>query len=779
MDAEKLMLEIAARDLTGEALQAVVRNIGQIRTAAIDASRATGELGGGGAAQVDKLGNALGGVAKIAAGVFTGIKLADLVNDMADFHGATMRNVGSLGSLADRFGITTDQLQAYQGAARNANVTSDELNKTLATFNLNTGKAANGSKEQIAAFERLGIKILDVHGNLRPMPDLLNEASRALLLVENASQRAAIGAALLGDKGARLTPLLRELAEPVGNLVDRGKAFGEIVDREIINKLDRSKNATEAAQQQFAALYATVAAPLHAQGMEYLAGLTSDLTRRIREAKGSWTDMLGTMMGGHGTNAAMGGLRLATPAEQAAIDLETARKRVVSLRAEMSKPASQGRESMIQGDLDRAVAEVKRLEAADRALAQSAQNAAAQQSLINDGLPAKDGFATGGNSNTKPTKSGGDARDRIGEAVNQLRGEVAGAQAALDTLRGDAKTPLADLEREVELRKRIADEIAKIGKYDPKDARVGQIDALVRENASLESSIQQRKKAMQDADETERRSGDGTLYLRTETQRLSEALATGRLSTDTFTASMQVATDQASLMRLRLQGTAGGVQGMMAGMQFAAKQQEIANSAFAVGQQAYTTMVDGLTNAFTHWRKTGQFDMAAFLASWGDMILQMTMKAAALQAFSALFGGGGGGGLLGGIVGLVGGIFGGGGQVGGYMLAGNTAGQSIPGLGLLGIPGMFAEGGRPQRGLPSIVGERGPEWFVPDTAGRVVPMGDMDSGAGTVIHQNWTFTGGVTERDLQRMLPQIVEASVSQVEDRATRGGSFGRALGR
>lgn len=767
MDAEKLMLEIAARDLTGEALQAVVRNIGQIRAAAIDASRATGELGGGGAAQVDKLGNALGSVAKIAAGVFTGIKLADLVNDMADFHGATMRNVAGLGSLADRFGITTDQLQAYQSAARNANVTADELNKTLATFNLNTGKAANGSKEQIAAFERLGIKILDVHGNLRPMPDLLNEAARALLLVENSSQRAAIGAALLGDKGARLTPLLRELAEPVGNLVDRGKAFGEIVDRELINKLDRSKNATEAAQQQFTALYATVAAPIHAQGMEYLASLTSDLTRRIREAKGSWIDMLGTMMGGHSTNSTMGGLRLSTPAELGQDELKRLRgllANVETKRAAETNSYAQERLDIRANDLK---VKIAALEATDRSYAKETENTAARQFLLNDGLPAKDGFATGGKSNTKPNKTGGGDRDRIGEAISQLRGETAAAAAALATLRGDAATPLEKLEREVELRKRIADEIAKLGKYDPKDERVAQIAGLVREHASLESSIQQTKKAMQDATEIEQRAGNGTMFLRTEQMRLNEALATGRLTTETYAASMKAATDQAELMRLKQAGQAGGVEGLVAGMQYAAKQQAMNNTAFVQGQRLYETTIDGMTTAFTKWRKAGQADMGEFLSSWVDMIIQMQLRASAMQAWSALTGG-----AAGGAGGLVGGLLGGG--------SGGTAPGLLDGLfkSTMGSPFGYAEGGRPSRALPSIIGERGPEWFVPDTAGRVVPMGD-DDGGGTTVNNYWTFTGGVTERDLQRMLPQIVEASVSQVEDRRSRGGSMARTFRR
>ncbi len=50
----------------------------------------------------------------------------------------------------------------------------------------------------------------------------------------------------------------------------------------------------------------------------------------------------------------------------------------------------------------------------------------------------------------------------------------------------------------------------------------------------------------------------------------------------------------------------------------------------------------------------------------------------------------------------------------------NTIVQAIKGLfGFLG----FAEGGRPGVGVPSIVGENGPELFIPDGAGTIVPHG--------------------------------------------------------
>ena len=52
--------------------------------------------------------------------------------------------------------------------------------------------------------------------------------------------------------------------------------------------------------------------------------------------------------------------------------------------------------------------------------------------------------------------------------------------------------------------------------------------------------------------------------------------------------------------------------------------------------------------------------------------------------------------------------------------------------GLLG--GLFAEGGRPPVGKASIVGERGPELFVPKVAGTIVPNSAMGGGGDSVVN---------------------------------------------
>ena len=87
---------------------------------------------------------------------------------------------------------------------------------------------------------------------------------------------------------------------------------------------------------------------------------------------------------------------------------------------------------------------------------------------------------------------------------------------------------------------------------------------------------------------------------------------------------------------------------------------------------------------------------------------------------------------------------------GGLQLPSSPSLPSSPGLpkvsGLPKVPG-FADGGRPLVGRASIVGERGPELFVPDRAGTIIPNNAMGS---TNIVVNVDASGSSVEGDEER-----------------------------
>ncbi len=83
-------------------------------------------------------------------------------------------------------------------------------------------------------------------------------------------------------------------------------------------------------------------------------------------------------------------------------------------------------------------------------------------------------------------------------------------------------------------------------------------------------------------------------------------------------------------------------------------------------------------------------------------------------------------------------------------LFGNATGEFTKGKGggIFGaIAGMFANGGRPPVGRPSIVGERGPELFVPRTSGTIVPNNKLGGGNNTSVVVNVDASGSDVQGD--------------------------------
>lgn len=137
-------------------------------------------------------------------------------------------------------------------------------------------------------------------------------------------------------------------------------------------------------------------------------------------------------------------------------------------------------------------------------------------------------------------------------------------------------------------------------------------------------------------------------------------------------------------------------------------------------------IVDSILDAVEGTKSLGE-SLAGVLKQMARMILQQQLMNA-LGGFN-LFGGGGGGGT--------------------YSISPaavpKTSGMKF-----------FANGGRPPVGRPSVVGERGPELFVPDRAGTIVPNHAM-GGANVTVN---------------------VDASGSSVEGNADQASQLGKAIG-
>lgn len=104
------------------------------------------------------------------------------------------------------------------------------------------------------------------------------------------------------------------------------------------------------------------------------------------------------------------------------------------------------------------------------------------------------------------------------------------------------------------------------------------------------------------------------------------------------------------------------------------------------------------------------------------------------------------------------------------------------GSGLKGIFGL-AGGGTVGPNEPRMVGERGPELFVPKTAGSIVNNSNLGGGGGNVqVVNRFEIVGDVTSQTkatIMAMMPTIQSQTTGAVYAAIERGGKFSRAVGR
>ena len=141
------------------------------------------------------------------------------------------------------------------------------------------------------------------------------------------------------------------------------------------------------------------------------------------------------------------------------------------------------------------------------------------------------------------------------------------------------------------------------------------------------------------------------------------------------------------------------------------KTQEWSNSMNEFGLSVATSFADSFANVLMSGGNLLQ-GLGQIFVDLGKQILSMIIKAAVLAAILSVTG-------LGATAKASGGIFSGG------------AGFSDILKGMMG--GAFADGGRPPVGKMSLVGERGPELFVPGSSGTIIPNHAMGGGGGAVI----------------------------------------------
>jgi hypothetical protein len=141
-----------------------------------------------------------------------------------------------------------------------------------------------------------------------------------------------------------------------------------------------------------------------------------------------------------------------------------------------------------------------------------------------------------------------------------------------------------------------------------------------------------------------------------------------------------------------------------------------------LGEQAFVSLTQNMESALDKFVQTGKLNFKELAASIIQDLIRIQLKAQATSLFNSL-----------GIGDFFSGIFNFGGGGGGTS-----------------IPIKFADGGNPAVGVPSIVGERGPELFIPNTSGTIIPNNKLGSmGGGPQVVYNGPYIANMSAIDTQ------------------------------
>jgi hypothetical protein len=670
---------------------------------------------------------------------------------------------GDLGEQAEAVGLATDEFQALQVTMQQAGVASERAGAMMARAANLFGQALEGDKASVERLRDLGVNILDAKGAPLEFADNLTTLAKAITSIEDPMKRVTAARAVFGREGAAMIPTLAKLAEGFEE-VRKSAELGVLSKTAITNFdnfFDRLGLLQKFLSTQFLeTLNSVFSSPAASEGFarmdKQLIALAETL-KRVSESD------FGTIMG-EWFNVAMKPLEFFIANVNVLIALFGKLPNLVEQLANRTTAWARDFAAfmapiMAIGPEDQKAAEAW---AAEQKAAAERNRTLAQQLALNSqlGAPNAPPLVTGKDFGLKTGRTAvglpgikADA-DKLSQILNQLRTEFTATEAQIGELLATSQEPTKDAARMAKMGHDIA---VNVNKFLQQTGGTGaeEIRKWVTATEEQKVKLAELQDVIKAADEVRRDFGDGTRELAEYQNDLNKALDQGRITQEQYAAALSSATQQQELQALSAQRFKEGVDGLAAGFEYAAVSWQQSQSTFNQGQQVWGGFIDTLNDGLDLLvgKSSKSFDQIA--ADFALMLARMAAQAAASQ-------------ILGSVLGSFGGQLGAGGM-----------GPPTPGSGILGwLGGLFrANGGPVSANQPYIVGERGPEWFVPSTAGTVLPNGSGMSMGDVNVTVNMSNGGNSTSSasDAMEFGRRIKAAVVDVIHNEQRPGGSLYR----
>lgn len=198
---------------------------------AVDNTKAGVESGVGG---LGKIGSALGMVFA-ATTIVTGAAVAMGTKFVDQF----MSAAGAAHEMSLKFGTTVEQSSKWLAAGTqigvsNSTITTGFQMLSRSMNNLDQAFLLHGklSASQVQTFKELGVSIMDVHGNLRPLNDVMLNLADKFKAMPDGAEKAGLAMKLFGRSGTDMLPILDQGSAGLAKLMANAQAAGLVMSEQ-------------------------------------------------------------------------------------------------------------------------------------------------------------------------------------------------------------------------------------------------------------------------------------------------------------------------------------------------------------------------------------------------------------------------------------------------------------------------------------------------------------------------------------------------------------------
>lgn len=628
-------------------------------------------------AMLARVGGTIRGALGGALAALTPVKLVQLAEAAAKF-GADIENA------ARKLRLTTDEMQALQFAGKKVGLDSEAVVKSLEKFGGAIAEAATG-QDAAKTFAALGVNIRGANGAVKDMNALLGEVADKMLKLEPAA-RMAFADKFFGRDAEEFLRLIEGGSAGLRKMQQEARDIGAVMDERVVARLAEANRSIDASSQALSVKWKTAMADISeawAEVLGFIVRFSNKAEEAISQAQrlGKGLDTAAyLLLQKLAPETTAGFNKIGNSFADALVDALDRAMPGINLRlrlmAEAAKAAVDAATSAAQGVL---AGPLDREGARGRGMAGSGHGPYARNATR--ALPGGATAALGGKSESQGIIDG------LADAYAKLRaewetGSKVGAELA---------EVMGKLERAGASKEQIAD---ARGLFDATKAyeAAKALREYAKENADLAATV------------AAEASGRRDLVLQLELEhKLRDALG------PQYVEQNRVMIEGLAKQRAAIERHRETIQ---------ASQQELSR----LGEIGARALEDGLAAAFDKSGNAAEKFRDIARGVLNDLLRMMIR----LSITNPLMN------LLGGqqlpTLGSVGGVL-------GSLFGGANPGASVSNLTFssLGMAG-FAEGGRPPVGMPSIVGERGPELFIPNVAGTIVSNDNLGRMGGSTYN---------------------------------------------